>query len=125
MKIELENLTKKHTFKAALKLECVDFGTISYDKKSRLFTKIRKKGLIRRLDDVKAELLMPLVRKHLASNIFGPSADDEGLEIYEIIAPFKFRVRAWGGMISNISASPNRNFVFRIRTDLRNYWAVL
>ena len=125
MKIELEDLTKKHAFKAALKLEFVDFGTISYDKKSRLFTKIRKKGLIRRVDDFKVELYLPRVRGHFAGNLWGPSADDERLEIYEIIAPFKFRARAWGGMISSEAASPGRNFVFRIRTDLRNYWAVL
>lgn len=125
MKIELENLTKKHTFKAALKLEFVDFGTISYDKKSRLFTKIRKKGLIRKADETKVELWMPHVRRHLSNTLWGPSADDDRMEIYEIIAPFKFRVRSWGGMINNVTASPNRNFVFRIRTDMRNYWAVL
>jgi hypothetical protein len=122
MQIELEDLRKRHSFKAALSATEIDFGTIRWSKQSRLFTALRKKGVIRLMDESEAAPYLQKVARANENTLCPPTGTPE---IYSINLPFRYTVVGYHGYENTVRATPKRNILVRYRCVNRNRWYIL
>lgn len=118
MKVDAEALRKKHVFKAALGREEIDFGLVRTGAHSRLFTALRKRGVVYRLSPGEAERYKTRIHKRFEGAPYGPSPDEA--EVYGVRAPFRYEYQGYTQSLTRRFTTDS--IIVRFRGGSRNDW---